>query len=163
MNSIPTETFETLLQPALTRAKTGPLIEMGDHRGYVLLDSAQTGGAFAAIYLEANFNGGPPVPHYHTREDETFYILEGLFEVEIDDQIIEVGPGDTAFAPRYIPHNWRCVDENGGKAIAIITPGGFEQFLAELAEMLPPAGPEDIAKMNRHFQNYGVVPVPPVK
>jgi mannose-6-phosphate isomerase-like protein (cupin superfamily) len=43
-------------------------------------------------------NGGPP-PHIHTREDETFYVLEGNPSFWVQDHWIDAGPGDFVNIP----------------------------------------------------------------
>src|SRR5579883_1167748 len=96
------------LTPRLVPARGGEYAEMGDHRGYIAMSARDTGGTLAVFVMEADFNGGAP-PHIHNREDETFYIQSGQFEFWVDGQTIEAGPGDCVFAPRDIPHCWRCV------------------------------------------------------
>jgi quercetin dioxygenase-like cupin family protein len=50
-----------------------------------------TGGAFTLIEVMVPPLSGPP-PHVHRREDEAFYVLEGEFEVQIDNQRLTAGP-----------------------------------------------------------------------
>ena len=57
----------------------------------VKASGADTGGAFALIEVLVPPQSGPP-PHVHSREDEAFYVLEGEFEVHVDD------PGRSALA-----------------------------------------------------------------
>lgn len=51
----------------------------GDEVEFVIT-GAQTGGRFTQ-WIETTHPGGGPPPHYHTREDENFYVIEGSVEV----------------------------------------------------------------------------------
>jgi quercetin dioxygenase-like cupin family protein len=71
--------------------------------------------------------------HVHSREDELFYILDGEHIVTLGDEEHRLGPGDTLFAPRGIPHAQRRVEPGVGHEMLVFSPGGFEQFFRELA------------------------------
>ena len=86
------------------------------------------------VETQADPQGGVP-PHIHTREDETFYILEGRFAIQVGEQTVEVGPGDTVFAPRNVVHSWYCVSDTAGRFVLLISPGAnFEAFAIEMAQ-----------------------------
>ena len=76
-------------------------------------------------------DGGTP-PHIHSREDEMFYILEGEFEVLAAGQVTRVGPGSLFHGPRHIPHFYRNVGAQLGRALVMARPAGFERFMEEL-------------------------------
>lgn len=44
--------------------------------------------------------GGGALPHTHSREDETFQVLEGEYEVTVVGMTLHAKPGTTLFAPR---------------------------------------------------------------
>jgi mannose-6-phosphate isomerase-like protein (cupin superfamily) len=60
----------------LVRANEGRTLHAFGHAVVVLLDGKQTGEKFTAC-LNITPPGGGPGPHYHEREDEWFYIVEG--------------------------------------------------------------------------------------
>jgi quercetin dioxygenase-like cupin family protein len=158
-------TFARMLAPVLSPAGNGRPFNAGDHWGTIAISSAQSGGAFTLLDMEVAPQGGPP-RHVHTLEDETFHILEGRFEFWIDGETICAGPGDTTFAPRHIPHTWRCVSQNGGRALVLITPGeNFEQFFTTmccgglLADAAP--SPELIARLCALAERHGLQMLPP--
>lgn len=116
-------------------AGEGRHFDLGDHRAWIKVGAEQTGGEFLLAETEADYQGGVP-PHIHRHEDETFYVLSGRFEFLVGDQTIVAGPGDTAFAPRNIPHTWRCVSLTGGRALLLVTPGAnFQTFARRMSEM----------------------------
>jgi quercetin dioxygenase-like cupin family protein len=58
-------------------------------------------------------NNGPP-PHIHSREDESFFVLEGEVEFQVGDEKITARSGTFIQGPRGIAHslgttrNCRC-------------------------------------------------------
>jgi len=70
--------------------------------------------------------------HVHTLEDESFHVIEGAYEIQVDDNLFRAGPGATVFGPRNHKHRYRYVGESGvRRLLAIFTPAGIEDlFLA---------------------------------
>lgn len=95
--------------------------------------AAETGGRLAVVETVTSPQNGPPM-HTHTREDESFYVLDGRFQFTIGEQTIEVGPGGFLFAPRGVMHGYRNISALPARKLVMITPGGFENFFRELGE-----------------------------
>jgi len=119
-----------------------------------LATSAETAGAFALIEGIAPPQSGVPL-HLHTREDETFFILEGSLEVRCGDSAVTLNKSSMAFLPRNVAHAYRNTSNMSAKYLVFMTPGGFEKCLEEFARL--PAGapptPETIVAIG---QKYGV-------
>lgn len=98
-----------------------------------LLSSAQTGGAIAIVDTVNPPNSGPPL-HIHHAEDEVLMVLSGDIEVMAAGVRSLVGPGEAVFVPRGVEHTFRVVGFMPARIVAILTPGGFEGFFAEMAE-----------------------------
>lgn len=96
-------------------------------------------------------DAGPPL-HIHTREDETFYILAGLFQIWVGDRTVLAAPGATMFLPRGIPHTFRNIGKTDGRILCMATPGGFEEFFLEVER----TGITDPAGLDRLAANYGL-------
>lgn len=119
---------------AYVPAGDGPFVALGDHRGWVKMNADQTGGDFLLFEVQADYQGGVP-PHIHHREDETFYILEGHIQFQVGDKTMEVGPGDTVFGPRSVPHAWRTLSPEGSRLLILFTPGAnFQAFGMGMAQ-----------------------------
>ena len=128
---------------------------IGDHQ-CIKLTSDDTGGAFA-LMEDTNAPGfGIPI-HYHTREDETFVILEGEVRFTVGHEVILARVGDTVFAPRMIQHSWFVVGERPAKMLTLITPGGLERMFEELSAL---GCPPDMAEVQRICATHGVHFVP---
>lgn len=93
-------------------------------------------------------------PHIHTREDEIFRVIRGEVEITIDGTAHVLKAGDTAFAPRNIPHAWRVVGTEKAKMITSAFPAGIEHMFAELAAL--PEGPPDFEKVAEICGRQGI-------
>lgn len=104
---------------------------------------------------------GPPL-HIHAREDETFYVLSGLFQVWVGDRTVLTAAGATMFLPRGIPHTFRNIGKTDGRILCMATPGGFEEFFLEVERtgVSDPAGLDAIAaRYGLTFVKDAVLPV----
>ncbi len=106
-------------------------------------------------------------PHTHTREDESYYVLEGEFVFRIGGQSVEVGPGDYVWLPRGVEHGFELKTEQA-KALIAITPAELEGFFKQLSEPAPratlpppPDEPPDFAGVAALMEEYGVKLSPP--
>jgi mannose-6-phosphate isomerase-like protein (cupin superfamily) len=95
-----------------------------------------TGGSLTVI--EFTVDEGPS-KHTHTREDESFYVFTGALQVECGEDTFEAGPGSFVFLARNLAHTFRSI---GGPATAllIVTPGGLDEYFAELHAALGAGG-----------------------
>lgn len=119
-----------------------------------------TGGAFT-IFEDLVAAGGEPPPHFHEREDEAYYILEGALEVTIGGQTHQAGPGAFVFLPRLVPHHWRVVSATPVRMLVFFTPSGVEGFFQTLsrpaeAPTPPPPDIPDLPKIIQTAGEYGI-------
>jgi mannose-6-phosphate isomerase-like protein (cupin superfamily) len=93
--------------------------------------------------------------HVHARDDELFLSLEGDHVVEIGAEEHRIGPGESVFAPRGVPHSQRRVVPGEGRLLVVTTPGGLDGFFRELAaaEAAGTLGPEAYATAS---ERYGI-------
>ena len=107
--------------------------------------SAQaTNGAYGLVEHPLIPPGFASPYHVHHREDEAFYVIEGELAVILNGQWKRFGPGAYVFGPRGIPHGFKIVGESPARILILCAPGGFENFVLELAQPLddPPAPPD---------------------
>lgn len=71
--------------------------------------------------------------HRHRSMVEIFYILDGDVTFAFEDETVIATPGTTVTVPANTRHEVTCPD--GGRLVTIFTPGGFERYLAELADL----------------------------
>ena len=72
--------------------------------------------------------------HRHPTYDETFIICEGHYVFQLDDRMLDLGPGDVVFVPRGTPHSFVCKGPGTGRQLIISSPGGiFDAMIAEIS------------------------------
>src|SRR5215207_8574855 len=86
-----------------------------------LVTGAQTVGAYFAMEAIVPPGGGPP-PHIHRNEDETFHVLEGECDFNLDGELVTAGPGDFVNIPRGRVHNFHNAGTTTTRLILTFTP-----------------------------------------
>ena len=131
----------------LVKADAGRYVNFRGFGTRYVVSAEQTGGAFAAVEhdLGPRLLGAPM--HTHEREDEISHVLAGRLGVQIGYEVVEAGTGDTVFKPRGIPHAFWNPSDEPVRFLELITPAGFEAYLADLAPILGVAGPPDFAAL----------------
>jgi mannose-6-phosphate isomerase-like protein (cupin superfamily) len=122
-----------LASSLLVRADEGRTLHAFGHAIVVLLDGKQTGEKFTA-FINISPPGGGPGPHYHEREDEWFYIVEGQVSFLINGAWVDMFPGDCVYSPRGSVHAFKNKTDQPIRVFMNIAPAGFERFFAEVAE-----------------------------
>jgi mannose-6-phosphate isomerase-like protein (cupin superfamily) len=112
-------------------ADGGERLRFSDADFVIRASADTTDGAFSMLE-EADPLDTPL--HVHKNEDELWYVLEGEHVVQIGDDEFHVGPGETVFGPRGVPHAQRRVVPRTGRFLEFFYPAGFEGFFRELAE-----------------------------
>lgn len=115
----------------------------------VITNGEMTHGASSLVIQTTPPGGGPP-PHRHTREDETFTVLEGDFEILDQGQWRKMPRGEFFFSPRGSIHSFRNVGTTVGRMGILIAPAGFEKFF-EQVEGLSPADMRKILEIAEKF------------
>ena len=93
-------------------------------------------------------------PHIHTQEDEIFRVIKGEVEIMVNGTTNVLKAGDTAFAPKNIPHSWKVVGTEKVKMITSAFPAGIEKMFTELAAL--PPGPPEFEKVAEICGKHGV-------
>jgi mannose-6-phosphate isomerase-like protein (cupin superfamily) len=92
-----------------------------------------TGGDLCIYDTFRDSKGGPAL-HRHFHQDEWFYVIRGEFIVQVGDDRASLGPGDSALAPRTIPHAFAMTGEGEGQLLILFQPAGsMEDFFRKMA------------------------------
>ena len=140
------------LQPHVNTSEEPPIYFLG--LPTILRATRQTtNGAFGLV--ENLMPPGFASPyHTHHLEDEAFYVLEGEMAFVCDGTWTIAGPGTYVFGPRNIPHGFKVLGDAPARMLLLCTPGGFDQFVAEMSEPTP--APPDMAKLMAVAATYRV-------
>ena len=94
----------------------------------------ETRGAYALI--EHTVAGDGPPPHFHTAEEEAFYVLEGELNVLVGDRTVTATTGAFVLVPRGTVHTFSKTGTASAKILVIVSPAGFEEFLRRSRALL---------------------------
>ena len=120
---------------------------MGGH--FRLKVSARDTGGELCIYDTLRSSKGGPAVHRHHFQDEWFFVVRGEFIARVGDDTFKLGPGDSAFAPRKIPHAFAMTNEGDGQMLVLFQPAGsMEDFFQQMAKIGRdiPKNPETVAR-----------------
>jgi mannose-6-phosphate isomerase-like protein (cupin superfamily) len=157
--------FDATQGPRLIGPADGEALDLVALGVRFMVWSAESGGGFSLVEH--------PIPprslcaplHRHTHEDEYSYVLEGRMGAQLGDDVVHADAGDLVFKPRGQWHTFWNAGDGPCRILEIISPGGFEQYFAEVA-----AGPEareglaaryglefDVASIARLCAEHGLV------
>jgi quercetin dioxygenase-like cupin family protein len=111
--------------------RAGDRYVMPDGGQYVLVKShEETGGEY--VEMEWRFPPGvfTPPAHIHPTQVEEYEVLDGKFEVMVDGEWRELGPGDSASVPPNTDHTFRTIPGHTVHVRNFHRPGGrFDEFV----------------------------------
>ena len=132
-------------------------------KGYVLRDAPgwtwkangrDNQGRFDFLVVdELAYGSGPPL-HIHGTQEDSFFVLEGVLTIQLEDEVIELGPGDFATALPGVAHSFTNArpDQERCRAVNLMTPGiGFDMYLNRLDKLAASGDHEAIDRLNTEF------------
>ena len=128
------------------------------------ISGRDTNGALC-LYDASRLSKGGPALHRHQDQDEWFYVIRGEFIVRVGDDTFNLHPGDSAFAPRKVPHAYAMISEGEGQMLLLYQPAGsMEDFFLQLSKMGKETPENRRAAVKRLFEEHGMeVMGPPLK
>jgi mannose-6-phosphate isomerase-like protein (cupin superfamily) len=147
--------FDASQGPRLLGPDAGKAVDLGSVGVRFMAWTEETGGGFSLVEH--------PIPprtlvaplHRHSREDEYSFVVEGRMGALLGDDVIYAEVGDLAFKPRGQWHTFWNPDDAPCRILEIISPGGFEHYFEELAEIMSPSAP-DLEKVAELGARYGL-------
>lgn len=118
---------------------------------------------------QAPFCDSPPL-HVHQREDEIFHMLSGELRCRVGKREFHLRAGETALAPRGVPHSYFVESEGGARWLTFTCGRDFEALVRSVSrpaerDGLPiPAGaptPQQAAVLAAACQAHGIELVGP--
>lgn len=123
--------------PANKNQTNGVDYFQGRNLNNVKISKENTDGGLC-MYEYVGYDKIGPGLHVHLKQDEIFYVVEGSYRFVVGERTEVLGPGDTIFLPRNIPHTWIQLSDFG-KLIYALTPAGkFEDFFDKLNSLKAP-------------------------
>jgi quercetin dioxygenase-like cupin family protein len=152
----------TMTHPPTLRTPTeGRTIAVVGDLYRFLATGDETDGKYAMFEAIVPPGGGPP-PHTHSREEESFYVLEGEITFTVGDKQIVATAGTFANMPIGSLHSFKNATEKTARMIISVAPAGLEKMFFEvgvpvkLGETPPPPTKAEIEKLLAVAPSYGV-------
>ncbi len=108
---------------------------------------------------------GGPAYHLHHEQDEWFYVLKGEFIIKVGDDEFKLSAGDSAFAPKKIPHAFAMTGEGEGRMLVLFQPAGsMEDFFKQMSKLGPNIPKNQEHDLKKLWADHGMEIVgPPLK
>jgi len=103
-----------------------------------LANGASSAVAFYEYVSEPGVKGPPQ--HVHHGHDETFYVVDGIYEFTIDRDRTLLARGAFLSVPTGTPHTFCNVGDDLGCIVGTFNPGRFANYFRELAEIITDTG-----------------------
>ena len=122
----------------------------------------ETDGKYATVDALVPPGGGPP-PHIHTREEESFLVLEGEITFLLGEERILAGAGTFLNMPVGSLHCFKNESSTVARMLTSVAPAGLEQMFLEVGHpladdvvMASPPTAEEIQKLLEVAPRYGI-------
>jgi quercetin dioxygenase-like cupin family protein len=120
-----------------------------------------TDGKYAMFEAVVRPGGGPP-PHIHSREEESFFVLEGEITFQVGDDRIVAKAGTFANMPVGSLHSFTNATDKLARMIVSVAPAGLEKMFLEVGQPVafgqqaPPPSKAEIDKLLAVAPSYGI-------
>ncbi|MEG1769586.1 MAG: cupin domain-containing protein [Comamonas sp.] len=118
---------------------------------YILLRGEQTAGQ-VGIYDQTAVAGSSVPLHHQSTEDETFYVLEGLWRFQAGAVVQEAGPGTLIHAPAHTSHAFGALagPNDIARVLSWNAPAGHERFYIGMGDSAAKGERPDIVAAPRY-------------
>jgi quercetin dioxygenase-like cupin family protein len=150
------------IQPGLIHSGEGRRFAIRGGIYTIKATAEDTGGTYALVEMLIPPQGGPP-PHMHSREIESFYILEGSLSFWLSDRKLSGSAGSLIIAPPGLTHTFKNEEDAPARVLLLITPAGLEKFFQEVgipikegSPVSEPPSSENLEQVVTTASKYGV-------
>jgi quercetin dioxygenase-like cupin family protein len=147
--------------PILRKSTEGRTIAVVGDLYRFMATGEETDGRYAMWEAIVPPGGGPP-PHIHSREEESFYILEGTISFQVGEEKWTASAGTFANMPIGSLHSFKNETAKPARMIISVAPAGLENMFFEtgvpiaLGQTPPPVSPAEIERLLAAAPKYGV-------
>lgn len=127
-----------------------------------LATGEDTDGKYAMFEAIVAPGNGPP-PHIHSREEESFLVLEGEMTFQLGEERIVAHEGTFLNMPIGSLHCFKNESDKVARLLISVAPAGLENMFFEVgqavaadATLAPPPSPADIEKLLQAAPRYGL-------
>ena len=96
------------------------------------ISPVEVSGNYDMVIGETPPNVPGPPPHFHSKLDEVFLVLEGEMEVVVDGEVRIIKKGEAVNLPANALHTFKNAGSSTCKWVNIHSPKGFISFFREM-------------------------------
>jgi quercetin dioxygenase-like cupin family protein len=115
-----------------------------------------TGGAFSFLEREMPPGGRMPPPHRH-EGPEAFYVLDGVLEFHVGDEVLQGTAGSFVLVPAKVAHTFGNTSDQPARLLTIHSPAA-DHYFAELQELWSAAQPPSVEDERELQRRHGLEP-----
>jgi quercetin dioxygenase-like cupin family protein len=147
--------------PILRKANEGRTIAVVGDTYRFMATGEETDGRYAMWEAIVPPGGGPP-PHIHSREEESFYVLEGTISFQVGEEKWTATAGTFANMPIGSLHSFKNDTDKPARMIISVAPAGLENMFFEtgvpiaLGEAPQPVSSAEVERLFVVAPRYGV-------
>jgi len=142
-----TDSNETARSPRLIGADGGDVMGATGRQDRFLIESHETEGRFSLVEHTLGPRALAAPMHYHTREDEYTFVLEGRVGASLAGHEVYAEPGELLFKPRGEWHTFWNAGDTPARMLELISAGGLEQLFRRLGMLTDWPDPATLTEM----------------
>lgn len=143
-----------MAEAVFIRIGEGEKAEVGHAAAFEFLGSV---GEMSAVVSRVGPGMRTVPPHYHRHHAEAILVLGGELEMTLGDEVVTASSGCLALIPAGVVHAFGNVGSEPATFLEIYAPGGFENFIRDLAEALPSDAPIDSVAFGDLVRRHDIV------
>lgn len=129
----------------------------------VFVATAESTGGEYSLFESIHAPGSGAPFHVHHQQHESAYVVEGEFLIRTGDgPVSRIGVGAYVHFPKGVPHAFKCVGTTTGKLLFLMLPGGYEQFFAQIHQLVNSAPALDMGALTAISGEYDAQIVGPM-
>ncbi len=157
------EAQSMIVTPMIVTPDQAHVYSQGRGEAHILVDGERSGGAWWLGQFRED-PGFMTSLHYHYRQDEQFFVLDGVLSVYLDGKWHDLEAGTFALVPHGAQHAQGNTSNKPVRFLGSGNPAGFERFFPELDKLvsrLSPADPQFGAEVSKILVLYDTKPLGP--
>ena len=127
MSSVPNGPYP----PVLVRADEAEHLDLIGH--VLLADSSATAGALSSHRVALGRGADGAMPHRHGNSSELFYILDGAFDLLVEDNVVIARTGDLLVVPPGAPHAFAAHHDSFAEALTSPLPASNDSTTSAMS------------------------------
>ncbi len=136
----------------ILRKNEGNSFDLLGDRHLIRLNGIETENLVSVIEQTYEPGKGSSI-HAHDKDYHLFYVLEGSFNIQVEEIEGDVFEGDIVYIPKKKFHKFVAISTTPARVLVITFPAGLENFFIELKEI------NDIGEvdLNKIASRYGII------